>query len=176
MEEVGRGSRGQSRVKCRCYCGKIGEFDKSEVVTKRTKSCGCLQRFTAKFGNTSIGNRTRLPAGESSFNSLLLTYKRSAVKRGYAFTLSREEFRRITKMPCHYCGVPPYHKTCYGRTRTHYNGYYIYNGIDRVNNTLGYEPNNVVACCKICQYAKRDMTVGEFISWAKRLVRHQEAQ
>lgn len=39
------------------------------------------------------------------------------------------------------------------------------NGIDRKDNQLGYEILNVVSCCKICNIAKNDMKICEFLSW-----------
>jgi hypothetical protein len=43
------------------------------------------------------------------------------------------------------------------------------NGIDRADNALGYTVENSVSCCKICNIAKRDLTIEEFIFWGKRL-------
>lgn len=49
------------------------------------------------------------------------------------------------------------------------NGPYVYNGLDRVNNLLGYELTNVVPCCNICNRAKKDMTYEQFKLWIKDL-------
>ena len=40
------------------------------------------------------------------------------------------------------------------------------NGIDRIDNALGYIESNVVACCPICNLAKRNLPVDTFVSWA----------
>lgn len=45
----------------------------------------------------------------------------------------------------------------------------MYNGIDRIDNQKGYSLDNVVACCRICNNAKSDMTVHEFHSWIMRI-------
>lgn len=49
------------------------------------------------------------------------------------------------------------------------NGGYIYNGIDRLNNSkdVGYVKDNVVACCSKCNYIKNKMSYNEFIGWIK---------
>ena len=46
----------------------------------------------------------------------------------------------------------------------------MHSGVDRKNNSLGYLPSNVVACCTVCNHAKRDMTYEEFLSWIDRLL------
>jgi hypothetical protein len=48
-------------------------------------------------------------------------------------------------------------------------GYYLYNGIDRVDNTLGYSKENCVSCCKICNYMKQVLTLEEFYSHIRRI-------
>lgn len=42
---------------------------------------------------------------------------------------------------------------------------YVHNGVDRVDNALGYTPDNCVPCCSRCNYAKRAMPRGEFENW-----------
>ena len=44
-------------------------------------------------------------------------------------------------------------------------GDFVYNGLDRVDNEKGYTIDNVVPCCKHCNYAKRNRSVEEFIDW-----------
>lgn len=39
---------------------------------------------------------------------------------------------------------------------------YFYNGIDRVDSSLGYVPDNVRPCCKKCNYMKNQMELKEF--------------
>ena len=40
-----------------------------------------------------------------------------------------------------------------------------YNGIDRVDNKIGYTLKNCVTCCKYCNNAKKDNDVDEFKEW-----------
>lgn len=49
---------------------------------------------------------------------------------------------------------------------------FVFTGIDRVDNTRGYDPDNVVPCCRVCNRAKDVRTKDEFLSWAKRVVDH----
>ena len=40
---------------------------------------------------------------------------------------------------------------------------FLYNGIDRLNNEVGYIPGNVVSCCRLHNEWKRAMTEKAFI-------------
>lgn len=147
----------------RCDCGnekivKIGNLIKS------TKSCGCYRRELAKNRvPPTIKNK-----GVAAKNALYSEYKRSAMERNYAWELSMEQFEKLTKGNCYYCDRPP-HKEKRGC-----NGNYKYNGIDRVNNELGYITNNVVSCCKTCNRAKDVMSEKEFIEWIKLVFNHNK--
>ena len=46
------------------------------------------------------------------------------------------------------------------------------NTLDRYDSKIGYEPSNIVPCCKLCNLAKRDMHGEEFIALARRIARH----
>ena len=45
------------------------------------------------------------------------------------------------------------------------------NGIDRIDNNIGYTKENSVPCCEICNKAKRDMSYNDFINYLKRIVK-----
>lgn len=47
------------------------------------------------------------------------------------------------------------------------------NGIDRVDNSLGYVADNCVPCCEACNRAKLQMSSTDFINLANRIVTHQ---
>ena len=143
---------------CKCDCGTekivIGDTLKRGV----TKSCGCLQKEL-------LGNRKRLKLGLSSIRAKISSYKARAKRLGIEYKLTEEQFARMTKQDCYYCGSKPSNKMdC-----NHYYGNYIYNGLDRVDNTKGYTIDNIVPCCRICNYAKQKMTLQGFESWIKRI-------
>lgn len=104
-----------------------------------------------------------LPKGQAMFNRLLRNYRNGAKHRNLEFSLSDEMFMVITKQSCYYCGIEPqqvwHREGC--------NGDYVYNGIDRVDNNLGYVPGNVVACCWRCNEMKKDMSQKEFLEHCK---------
>ena len=61
----------------------------------------------------------------------------------------------LQKQKCHYCGnAAP-------------------NGIDRVNNEIGYKLDNCKPCCKHCNYVKGDLSIEDFEKWKNRFVKTQ---
>ena len=142
---------------CLCECGKITNVKGIHLKNGHTKSCGCYEsEMTTK--------RNLLPPGESSFNYLYSYYTRNALKRELEFSLTKEEFRSFTQKNCFYCGKPPamrVKRDSTGKT----NGAYIHNGIDRLDSAIGYTFENCVACCKICNRAKCDLELKEFMDW-----------
>ena len=92
-------------------------------------------------------------------------YRRHAKNRGLPFELSLEEFGAITQQRCFYCHKDPEQKY----DRKWQNGAYIYNGIDRLDNQLGYTTANSVAACGRCNHAKAQLSVSEFLEMCRRV-------
>lgn len=88
-------------------------------------------------------------------------YKKSAEKRGYVFNLSKKQFTNLILHRCYYCGCEGYSLLGDGSK---------YNGIDRVDNTIGYIKENVVSCCKLCNLSKRALSKDEFFNWVARII------
>jgi hypothetical protein len=49
-----------------------------------------------------------------------------------------------------------------------------YNGIDRVDSSMGYVAGNVVPCCSTCNRMKLDHSYDDFIAHIKKIVAHYE--
>lgn len=152
---------------CICDCGKIINITTRQLRTDNVKSCGCLKKDHIK----SVGLKNRKSKGLSGLNNLYSRYKRSAKKRGVEFDLDLDTFTLLTKCPCYYCGTLPSQKiTPTSRTSSGLeHASYVYNGIDRVDSNIGYVPNNMLPCCKVCNYAKLEMSIQEFKEWIKRV-------
>jgi hypothetical protein len=147
--------------KCKCDCGNISIPQGRCLRLGQTKSCGCYQKEQAK-------ERNRIKIGEASFNRLFRVYKRNAKNRELEFSLTKNKFIILTTENCFYCGCAPNTMVFADNS----NGNYVYNGIDRVDNSKGYTDDNCVPCCKICNKAKLKMTKDDFLSWITKVYKH----
>lgn len=104
-------------------------------------------------------NKTIHPAIRRHFSSIV----GGAYGREHKFELTILEFINIVKQPCFYCGNTNDIKRSgkYGLRA---------NGVDRVDNTIGYIISNCVPCCKLCNFMKRDLTASQFIQHARKIV------
>jgi len=74
-------------------------------------------------------------------------YKTRAIKMGWAFDLTIEDFKGAEGKACSYCLVKV-----------------SMLGFDRVNNDNGYTQDNVVGCCGICNQFKATFSKEEFLN------------
>lgn len=133
---------------CMCECGHTFNVLGSSLRGGQQACRACSRK-----GINNIGS------GVAAFNNIYASYRSGANRRGIAFELSKEEFKGLITQDCFYCGVSP---TCVKSGKEIY-GEFIYNGIDRVDNSKGYIIDNCVPCCKFCNIAKRDLSQKEFI-------------
>jgi len=146
--------------KCLCECGRFTTVMASQLKAGRVKSCGCLRSEQAsKRAKRDIAGANKLSVGEANLTHVIRGYKNGAKKRDLEFSLTRKQFKRLTQQKCFYCGAKP-HNMCYHKQS---NGEFIYNGIDRIDNTKGYIIDNCVTCCYICNQWKRAYTQQEFL-------------
>jgi len=103
---------------------------------------------------------------------ILRSYQSGARKRRHEWSLSEGAFVRLTSSDCFYCGSPPAKTFRTGKN----NGEFVYNGIDRIDNSRGYVTGNVVACCWICNQAKKDMSAQAFMEWIARVAAYRIVQ
>lgn len=103
-----------------------------------------------------------------NLKQLYALYKRNAKKRGIEFDFPFEWFAELTQQDCYICGAKPssvyvhdYKQKCYTTQP------YIYNGVDRCDNTLGYHAANLAACCGRCNVAKSNLTFDELMEWVQ---------
>ena len=153
---------------CRCECGGEASVRSDQLRSGKTKSCGCVRRIKAR-KKKRTHKRDSLPNGVAAMHCLYRTYLRNAHNRGHEWRLSEDEFVDLTGRNCHYCGKEPAQVI----HREWYNGDYIYNGIDRINNTKGYVARNVVSCCWNCNRLKGRRSVSEFLASVDRIYEHQ---
>lgn len=148
---------------CQCDCGTLKIVRSGDLRSGRTKSCGCWNSEKTKAFNIL----TKTKVFYDTFSVVWQSYKRGARSRGLEFLLDKKEFLKLTQQNCYYCGIEPRQERK-PRVKTKSNSF-VYNGIDRLNSSLGYTTVNCVSCCKHCNYMKRDMSYDDFIEKVKRI-------
>ncbi len=139
--------------KCECDCGNQKFILGVDIRSGHTKSCGCYRPL-------------RKTNEEVCINIILKQYKKCAQNRNLQWSISNKKFLNLIQSNCYYCGDIGGNLL---NVRNKYKMYY--NGIDRVNNDIGYHENNVVSCCRICNRAKDIMSQEEFFIWINRVYR-----
>ena len=100
-------------------------------------------------------HRVRNHIWDISLNGRYAKYRKAAKERNREFLLTKEEFDRITKLPCHYCGL----KT-------------EFVGIDRKDNSITYIEPNCLPCCKDCNFLKGSRSYAEFTELCTKIASH----
>jgi len=139
----------------KCDCGKEKIIMGSAMTSGNTKSCGCY--------GMEVRKAKRISEDHSEITAIILGYKRHAERRGFQWLLTRKQVENIIKQDCYYCGMPPNNIK---KTKNTINEGLKYSGIDRINSNKNYTIDNCVPCCKICNYAKSNMTINRFQKWA----------
>src|SRR3990167_1155929 len=143
---------------CKCDCGTVCIVRGGSLKHNLKKSCGCLQPLN------------KLPSGEAAFNAIYRNIKRGAKARDYLFSLTKEEVKVLTSANCYYCGNQP--RKEFQRENCN-SGTYKWNGIDRINNTIGYLKDNCVTCCYTCNRMKWARDYNEFLSTIKAIYKNR---
>jgi hypothetical protein len=145
---------------CLCECGKTVILPAYYISSKSRK-----RRFCGKGGHSTVGE------GNAAFNVFFSVYKHNAKRRKIEFNITKDEARYISQLPCHYCGNPPRNRIKSKMRRMI--GDFVYSGIDRVDNTRGYVMDNIVPCCEVCNWMKRDFSGTEFMQHIKKIYTHR---
>lgn len=151
---------------CECKCGAEKRFWKLSSIS-RQKSCGCL------IDEVGLNGKQR-----RSMISRMCSYRSGARSRGLEWNLSYLDFVKVATGRCFYCNADPKKWDCASNApsvrkdcpNVNPKDYEIrFNGIDRLNNKIGYLPDNVVPCCTKCNRAKSDMTFDEFLNHVEKM-------
>jgi hypothetical protein len=83
------------------------------------------------------------------------SYRSRAEKKELEFAITHDDYKSIIQQPCYLCGKES------TETNT--------NGIDRVDNTVGYTVENCKACCKECNHMKNNHILDVFTEKIERI-------
>ena len=141
-----------------CHCGRTFELSlEYDVYSADQLQCKfCKRAVLPDVGERHVFGRV----------------KKDARKAGREFSLPFDWFAKAIHLPCHYCGAVD-KNSCNvpskAKGETLLKGF-RYNGLDRINNNLGYVPGNVVPCCVVCNRAKNSMEYTQFVKWIDDLI------
>ena len=81
-------------------------------------------------------------------------------RAGQVFDLTKEQFDALTAQLCTYCNsYSPGKQFC---------------GVDRVDDMVGYTPDNCVPCCGVCNFMKSNMSRADFLAHITRIYTHTQ--
>jgi hypothetical protein len=161
-----RGRNRETLWRCLCVCGKECVKRSHLLRYGEANSCGCDRNF----GHNRAATR-ELAIKRATYGKTL----KSASWRQIAFSLTLNEYWDIVRRPCHYCGRSGVAVSRDGPDRKGgrlSNEAIRHNGLDRIDSGGGYTTDNVVSCCKDCNFAKNGMTTDEFRQWIRMVYEH----
>jgi 5-methylcytosine-specific restriction endonuclease McrA len=107
-------------------------------------------------------------------------------EKGLPFDL----FMSLSQLPCYYCGQQPTPFNIYGAeydpdSKLDHNrrisrprweaGWIAYNGVDKKSHSEDYsDPDNLVSCCRRCNFMKQRLDAETFITHAQKISDHQK--
>jgi hypothetical protein len=159
------------KFECNCENKTICYYNANRVSRGNTQSCGCLRSETAS-ERASIRNFNNRKYHPSEATAKMI-YNRDYSDGDLQF----EDFLKLTQLNCYYCDIPPsnINNTMFSERSSNYykeNCSFTYNGLDRIDNNLPHNLNNLVPCCEMCNFSKRAMDQISFIGNIKRIGNH----
>jgi hypothetical protein len=157
---------------CQCDCGNTKVIKSEELKSGDTKSCGCWNQEKRKeraHGFYSVN--TKYSPQEASARAI---WRKRYKDEG---NLPFEDFFRLSQLPCYYCEVGPittYNAAMDDKKSSQFakdNGNFQYNGLDRIDSSQFHSLENIVTCCKWCNFSKRERTSTEFDTWIEQIYR-----
>jgi len=160
---------GRTAWLCQCECGNTKIIKAENLKDGSTKSCGCLNQ------EKRIERASNMYGACVKFHPSETTARRVWRSRYSENDLSFEDFYRVSQMNCYYCEAAPNNlqNSAMSDNKSSIfakeNGDFIYNGLDRIDSSKLHTIDNIVPCCKWCNYAKRERSVEEFEIWIEQI-------
>ena len=159
---------------CKCVCGTERDVLVQNLIKQSSKNCGCSKpERMRQLIETNINKDKRVKRSFSGLRKVFNLYKIGARKRSYSWELSIEQFEKLTQSNCYYCKSPPDKISKCKSKRSSVESVertaYRYNGVDRVDSSIGYLITNVVPCCWACNKMKSTLSLDKFLEIIKKI-------
>lgn len=138
------GYKNDNVVSCCKFCNFIKKGLDSHTFVERCKHISCTHSYPSAWPDCK----------RSSYKM----YENRAKKKNLQFELTKEQFENICAHPCTYCRRP--------------SDVLNQNGIDRKNNTIGYDKDNCLSCCRECNQMKCILSFEMFMETCARVAKH----
>lgn len=141
----------------RCSCGAVFQKLKYKPYTEAVQDMKCA----------TCRGKDRMQPYQAE-RQILRRVRDDAKARDLTFEIDIEWFVNTIHLPCHYCGSVDMNSSQVSLNHSDGSSFktsYRYNGVDRMDNSIGYLESNCVPCCFVCNRAKREMGYDEFIGW-----------
>lgn len=138
----------------------------SKVAKEANRDPETIRAWVNKF-NLKTYNQRRSPE-DILWKRFYSFYRKGAHKRDLKLEITQSDFKEIAQKDCHYCGASPQKREISG-----VKGYIKANGLDRVDNDRGYIIDNIVPCCKKCNFLKGILEKEDFLSHVDKIHAYQ---
>ena len=162
--------KGVIKYLCKCDCGKQISAYKANLSKGTTRSCGCLRaEESRKFA-------------EATANEEYSKHRWAGRQRGHGF-LNRQEWDLVVYLPCHYCGEMDTRNGCSRHAVRKERAKDLVamwdlkiNGVDRIDSSGPYKPENALPCCGLCNQMKNDSRYSEFLAKVEQIYANTRAR
>ncbi len=152
IEPTTPNSNNKSRWIFACECGNQKIIVATKVISGQTKSCGCLRPYV------------KIDPATKQYRSIPNSAAREVWSAHYTDGCPFEAFLELSQCACHYCGSAPI-----GKRRD-----FTYNGLDRKDSSRDHSPDNIVPCCKHCNWFKGNTPYDTFLGRVERIHEYQK--
>lgn len=151
VDDIDLSAISKNRIYFFCTCTKCGaklRIRNDGLLNKHP--CECCIKCIGKWRSANFAEmyKDKLP---KIIRVKYQHFRKAAIDRGIPFNLTLEEANEILCGKCYYCGK----EHCLG--------------IDRVDNSKGYDTENCVPCCGCCNKMKMDLELSFFLDQIKRI-------
>jgi hypothetical protein len=132
---------------------------------RNAQCASCVREYRRSYTTSDKGRESARKSYKKhgvywSKNRIYHVSKAVAKKRKMVFTLSVDEYFNVRSLPCHYCQNVLRDDANKGI------------GLDRIDNSRGYEIDNVLPCCGFCNTIRSDkFSVPEMLEIASFIIK-----